>query len=139
MSSTTQVKHTGTVVSMTDKEVTVEMVNRSACATCRAKTLCSLSEQKEKRITLPLAAGVCWRVGEEVEVSLRASLGYWAVFLMYVLPLIALLIVLFLLHALGISEWITGLSALAAPLFCYGVVWLFRDRIGKQYTFVLQK
>ena len=131
--------HTGKVVSATGSEVWVEIVNQSACAHCRAKTLCSLSEQKEKQVSVPIKLGDCWSVGEEVEVSMRASLGYWAVFLMYVLPLIVLLIVLFSLNALGAPEWLTGLGALAAPLFCFGVVWLFRDRIGKQYTFVLQK
>lgn len=121
------IEHKATVVSVTDKEILVEIIQQSACAHCRAKTLCSLSEQKEKRITLPRQAGQNWSVGEEVTVCLKSSLGLKAVFLMYVLPLIALLAVLFTLNYFNVSELITGLAALAAPLLYYGVVWFFRD------------
>ena len=134
-----RIEHKGTVVSVTDEQIVVEIINRSACAECKAKGLCSLSEQKEKRIEAAPLPGQSWSVGEEARVSLKTSLGFRAVFLMYVLPLMVLLAVLFTLHALGVSELLTGLAALAAPLVCYWVVWLFRDRIGREYVFVLEK
>ena len=133
------IEHKATVVLVSEQEVWVEIIQQSACASCRAKTLCSLSEQKEKRLALPRQAGQNWSVGEEVTVCLSTSLGLKAVFLMYVLPLIVLLAVLFSLSALGVSEWITGLAAFAAPLLCYGMVWLFRDRIGQKCVLVLQE
>ncbi|MCL1973197.1 MAG: SoxR reducing system RseC family protein [Bacteroidetes bacterium] len=133
------IEHKGTVISVTDQEVLVEIPQQSACASCRARTLCSLSEQTEKRIALPLLPGQHWSVGAEVMVSLSTSLGFKAVFLMYVLPLLSLLAVLFTLSYFKVSELVTGLAALTAPLLCYGVVWLFRDRIGKRCVFVLQK
>jgi len=139
MAAPRHIQHQGTVVSVTEQEVLVEIINRSACAGCRAKAVCSMSEQKEKHIAIAPLPGQSWGVGEEVLVTLRASLGFRAVLLMYVLPLIVLLVVLFTLNALGVPELVTGLAALAAPALCYWVVWLFRERIGREYVFVLEK
>jgi len=98
-----------------------------------------MSEQNEKLIPLPIKAGESWLEGEEVEVSLRASLSYKAVILMYVMPLIALLAVLFGMTYTGASELLSGLAALLAPMICYFIVWLFRDRIQKSYIFSIEK
>jgi len=139
MADYSRIQHKGTVISVTEQQVLVEIINRTACAGCRAKTLCSLSEQKEKQIAIASLPGQSWSIGEEVIVSLKTSLGFRAVLLMYLLPLLVLLTVLFTLSSLGVSELITGLAALVAPAFCYLVVWLFRDRIGRKYVFVLEK
>ena len=128
------IEHNATVVAVTDREVLVAMIHQSSCASCRAKTLCSMSEQKEELTSLPLLPGQKLHVGEEVIVSLRSSLGLKAVFLMYVLPLFALLAVLCTLSYFNVSELVTGLAALIAPLSCYFIVWLFRERIGKEYV-----
>jgi len=139
MAAPRHIQHQGTVVSVTEQEVLVEIINRSACAACRAKAVCSMSEQKEKHIAITPLPGQSWKVGEDAIVSLRTSLGFRAVFLMYVLPSIVLLAVLFTLSSFGLPELLTGLAALAAPALCYWVVWLFRERIGKNYVFVLEK
>jgi len=133
------VEHKGRIVSIEDQMVCVEIVNTSACASCRAKTLCSMSDKKEKLLRLPLGAGQSWEIGEEVVVSLRGSLGLKAVFLVYIVPLLALLAVLFGLSFAGTPDWVTGLTALVVPLFCYFVVWIYRDKIEKEYIFVLNK
>ena len=133
------IAHKGRIVSIEGQVVGVEIVTASACDSCRAKTLCSMSDQKEKLLRLPLGAGQSWEMGEEVVVSLRGSLGLKAVLLVYIVPLLALLAALFGLSFAGVPDWITGLTALVVPLFCYFVVWLFRDRIEKEYIFVLNK
>jgi sigma-E factor negative regulatory protein RseC len=133
------ITHTGKIVAIKEKTIAVEIVNISSCAGCRAKTFCSLSNQGEKLIEVPLHIGQPWEMGEEVEISLHSSLGFKAVFIIYVLPLLALLSVLFLMLFLGVSELITGLSALIAPLLCYFVVWLLRSQIEKEYIFAIEK
>ena len=133
------IEHRGKVISVTDREVLVEIVSRSACSDCKAKALCSLSEQKEKTITLPQEQRLLWHVGEEVLVGLRASLGLKAVLFAYIFPLMVLLATLFTLPYFHISEFYTGLTALMAPLFCYFLMWLFRGQIKKEVTFVLKK
>ena len=134
-----QIEHKGTVVAVTERQVSVEIINRSACEACNAKSLCSLSNQKEKTIWLPRILGQPWTPGEVVVVSLRSSMGLKAVLISYIIPLLALLAALFGLSYLGVSEWITGVVALGIPLLCYFVVWLLRDRIEKKYIFVLKK
>jgi len=133
------IEHQGTILSVADHQILVKIVSHSACAGCRAKAFCSMSDQEEKQITVPPETGETWSVGEEVLVTLQSSLGFKALFLIYLLPLIALLTTLFLLLHLGVSELFAGLSALGAAAFCYVMVWLFRDRIEKEYIFVLKK
>jgi len=133
------IEHKGTVISVTDRELVVEIINQATCIGCKAKSFCSLSGQNEKLISLPLKQNQKWNVGEEVVVELKASLGFKAVFLMYVLPLFFLLLPLFTLPYLGVSELLTGLSALMAPAIGYFFVWLFRRRIEKEYIFAAKK
>jgi len=133
------IEHKGTVISVLDQILVVEIINHATCAGCKAKSFCSLSEQNEKWISLPIKAGQTWRVGEEVMVELRSLLGFKAVFLMYLLPLLSLLLPLLTLPYLGVSELFTGLFSLTAPLLCYFFVWLFRHRIEKEYIFAAKK
>ena len=133
------IAHKGTVISVSERNIVVEVISESACAGCKSKSFCSISGQSEKVISIPRLAGEKWSVGEEVMVVLQASLGYKAVFLMYGLPLVFLLFPLFTLPYFGASELITGVTALLAPLLCYFFVWLFRRRIEKEYIFAAKK
>ena len=133
------IEHKGKVIGITEQNLYIEVVSESACAGCKAKSFCALSGQKEKIINLPHKEGQTWHTGEEVVVQLKSSLGFKAVLLMYVLPLLFLLLPLFTLPYFGVSELITGLSALLAPALCYFFVWLFRQRIEKEYIFAAKK
>ena len=133
------IEHIGKIVAIKEQTLFVEIENAAACGGCRARALCFLSDREEKLIQSPILPHQQWNIGEEVVVSLQSSLGLKAVLLMYVLPLIALLTVLFTLPYFNVSELVTGLCALVAPLFCYFAAWLFRERIEKRYTFVLEK
>ena len=133
------IEHKGTVVSVTDEHILVEVINQSACAGCKAKSFCSLSGQSEKIISIPNQPDTVWHTGEEVMVEIKESLGFKALFLMYILPLLFLLIPLLTLPHFGVSELFTGLSALFAPILCYFFVWLFRRRIEKEVIFAAKK
>ena len=130
--------HTGKVVSMTPTMTTVQIVSQSACSECHAAGLCGLSEYTEKAIEVPTRPSATYGVGDEVQVVLKASMGFKAVWIAYFLPLVVLLAVALGLIALGVPELVSGLAGLGAVALYYLVVWLLRDRLRNEYVFTIQ-
>ena len=130
--------HTGKVVSMTPKTTTVQIVSQSACSECHAAGLCGLSEYTEKAVEVPTSPSATYGVGDEVQVVLKASMGFKAVWIAYFLPLVVLLAITLGLIALGVPEVVSGLAGLGAVALYYLIVWLRRDRIRNEYVFTIQ-
>ena len=135
MSSYSEISHRGRIVSITPEVTTVEIVSESACAACHAKGLCSLGDSKVKQVELPTRGWDNYTVGQEVSVVLRATMGHKAVWLAYVVPLIILVAVLLGILSAGGSELSAGLGAIGAVALYYGVIWLLRERLRKEYVF----
>ena len=130
--------HTGKVVSMTPKTTTVQIVSQSACSECHAAGLCGLSEYTEKAVEVPTSPSATYGVGDEVQVVLKASMGFKAVWIAYFLPLVVLLAITLGLIALGVPEVASGLAGLGAVALYYLIVWLRRDRLRNEYVFTIQ-
>ena len=130
--------HTGKVVSMTPTMTTVQIVSQSACSECHAAGLCGLSEYTEKAVEVPTSPSATYGVGDEVQVVLKASMGFKAVWIAYVLPLVVLLAVALGLIALGVPEVVSGLAGIGAVALYYLVIWLLRDRLRNEYVFTIQ-
>ena len=133
-----QITHKGRIVAIDPDITTLEIIAESACASCHAKGLCGLGEEKVKQIQVRTSAWTPRQVGDEVEVVLKKSMGYKAVFIAYGLPLVVLFAALMLLGALGVGELWAGLGALGAVAVCYFVLFLFRNKISKDYSFFLK-
>ncbi|MBQ1683501.1 MAG: SoxR reducing system RseC family protein [Bacteroidales bacterium] len=133
-----QITHKGRIVAIDPDITTIEIIAESACASCHAKGLCGLGEEKVKQIQVRTSAWTPRQVGDEVEVVLKKSMGYKAVFIAYGLPLVVLFAALMLLGALGVGELWAGLGALGAVAVCYFVLFLFRNKISKDYSFFLK-
>ena len=130
--------HTGKVVSMTPQTTTVQIVSHAACSECHAAGLCGLSEYTEKAIEVPVDPYATYGVGDEVQVVLKASMGFKAVWIAYFLPLVVLLAVALGLIALGVPEVVSGLAGIGAVALYYLGVWLLRDRLRNEYVFTIQ-
>ncbi len=135
MSSYSEITHRGRIVSITPEYTTVEIVSESACAACHAKGLCSLGDSKIKQVEVPTRGWDNYTVGQEVSVVLRATMGHKAVWLAYVVPLLVLVAALLGILSAGGSELAAGLGAIGAVAAYYGVIWLLRDRLRKEYVF----
>ena len=133
-----QITHKGRIVAIDPDITTIEIIAESACASCHAKGLCGLGEEEVKQIQVRTSAWTPRQVGDEVEVVLKKSMGYKAVFIAYGLPLVVLFAALMLLGALGVGELWAGLGALGAVAVCYFVLFLFRNKISKDYSFFLK-
>ncbi|MBO6169363.1 MAG: SoxR reducing system RseC family protein [Bacteroidales bacterium] len=133
-----QITHKGRIVAIDPEITTIEIIAESACASCHAKGLCGLGEEKVKQVQVRTSPWTQRAVGDEVEVVLKKAMGYKAVFIAYGLPLVVLFVTLMLLGALGVGELYAGIGALGAVALCYLVLFLFRNKISKDYSFFLK-
>ena len=133
-----EITHKGRIVALDPEITTIEILAESACSACHAKGLCGLGEEKVKQIQVRTSAWHPRQVGDEVEVVLKKAMGYKAVFIAYGMPLVVLFVALMLLTALGVGELYAGLGALGAVAVCYLVIFLFRNKLSKEYSFYLK-
>lgn len=133
------ISHMGKVTEVTETAVTVEIVSRSACSSCSASGLCSMSEAVRKQVRVPAVPGETYEVGEEVEVCLAPSAGMKAVVTAYVIPLFILLILCVSLSYSGLNELIAGLAGICGVALYYLVIHLTGGRSARKYAFYIRK
>jgi len=132
------VSHKGRIVRITPQTTTVAIEQHAACGQCHAAGLCGMADVTEKAVQVPTNPYASYGVGDEVEVVLKASMGMKAVWLGYFLPLVVLLGVILGLVALGVAEVPAGLSGIGAVAVYYLLLWLFRNRLKKEYVFTIK-
>lgn len=109
------------------------------CASCHAKSVCGAGDSEIKFIQVPNDSGETYQVGEEVIIRMVPSMGYKAVWLSYVIPLIILMILLLYLPNLNLSELWVGLIALSSIGIYYFIIYLFRGKIANKFVFTIAK
>ncbi|MFH2140954.1 MAG: SoxR reducing system RseC family protein, partial [Bacteroidota bacterium] len=108
MQPSKEVTHKGIIDIIESDLVRINFYSISACGSCHAKGLCAMSEMQEKTIEIKGNFN-SFSIGEEVDVVMKLSQGFKALFLGYIIPFIILLISLISLLSLTKME---GLSAL---------------------------
>ena len=139
MSREKSVAHKGTIIEITPECIRVEIINKSMCAACHAKGFCSAGDTKDKIIDVEYYNNGEFAVGDEVEVIMNRSMGFKAVWISYVVPLVILLIFLLTLQGLGFSELHSGLFALLSVCVYYLLVYLFKDKLANKFVFTIVK
>lgn len=134
-----KIRHSGKIVSVNSGTLTVEIIRTEACASCHAASMCSMSSQTVRTISVDVYDAENWTVGEEVNVSLVARMGMKAVRICYIYPLFVLLAAMGLLKWLTGSDLLCGLGAIAAVAVYYLAVYSVRDRFRKEYVFMVEK
>lgn len=137
-----RISHEGIITAISETAAEVEILNKSACAGCHAKAVCSASDEQVKTIEVPLtlaSLSAHFQVGDRVLVILAPSLGTKAVFLAYGIPLILLLLAMVIASACGLSELYVGLTGIAVVIFYYLVLAFFKDKLKKEFTFSIEK
>ena len=130
------IRHEGIVESIGAKSCLVRILQASACSSCSARQLCRSSESKEKVIEVK-GHYPTLQVGDNVTLIGSVRQGLRASVLAYIIPLIIMLIALFVGTRLGGD----GIGALAALLFLaiyYGILFLFRDKLDKHFSFKIE-
>lgn len=134
------IKHLGIVESIDGPHVRVKILQSSACSSCSVKGHCNISETKEKIIDIfdGEKARYC-TVGQQVMVCGTTSMGMKAVFLAFVLPFLVLLAALFVtMRVTDGDEAISALVSLCTLIPYYILIYLFRNKISRTFSFTLE-
>jgi len=136
--SNDRINHDGIVTEVTDTKVIAEILVSEACGTCQAKGLCH-TQGKRVRIEAPRSQESDITVGDSVNVSMTSSLAMSSVLLAYVAPLLIMFAVMFSLIAITGSQDMGCLIGLATLPLYYGVLYLLRDRLRRNFSFEISK
>ncbi|MGC9373897.1 MAG: SoxR reducing system RseC family protein [Bacteroidales bacterium] len=138
MSHSKSIEHRGRIESIKGNQIKVRFLAQSACASCHAKGFCSAADMQEKVVDV-FDQPHQYKVGETVNIVLRQSLGFKALWLGYVLPFLLVLSVLIILSVTTKNEVISGVGALSVLVPYYTILYYTRNKVQKQFTFTLHK
>jgi sigma-E factor negative regulatory protein RseC len=131
----TDIRHEGVIDSIEGQDVIVRITQSSACGGCQARSICHAAESKDKLVEVHCADAGSFDVGQTVTVAGAESLGLKAVTFAFGLPLVLLLAALVTAMAVAGSEKVAAMAALGILVPYYLVLFLFRDRIKKDFQF----
>lgn len=132
------IRHNGIVLSTDGELAHVEIVQTSACAACKARSMCMSAESQQKIIDARMAEPL--KPGDRVEVMVHEHLAWRAVLLAYVMPFLVMLAVIAGLdYATDWSEAVVGSLSLCSIALYYLILSLFRHRLQKQFSFSARK
>ena len=132
------VSHEGVITKLTDTEVEVKIVSMSACASCHAQSACTMSDMKEKIVTVPRPEGQALQLFQKVTVTMGVGQGNLAAILAYLVPLILLVVVLFAALALGAGEGLAALIGIAAMVPYYLLLYWKRDKLKRRFRYEIE-
>lgn len=133
------IEHEGIITHIYPGHIRVRIVQNSACSGCHAASACTLSDKKEKDIDINTVDTDAYRCGDRVTVGMAATLGKKAVLLSAIYPFCCLFLILLLaLYLTGNEIW-SGITALASLIPYYIILYLFRNKIKKEFVFTLRR
>jgi sigma-E factor negative regulatory protein RseC len=138
MNSSVCFEQRGIIESVHKNRITVRIDRASACGSCSAKGMCNLAESAESLIEIDDSTQL-FSVGEWVRVSMSRSMGNKAILFGYFIPFVLLISTLLIVSACGLPEWIAGLLSLLILVPWYIVLYIFRERLRKTFTFSIHK
>lgn len=137
MSKKNEIVHTGKIVDINPDFTTVEIMVSSACSECHAKGICGVSEMEEKVIMVPTDPYELRQVGDVVQVKTKMTMGFKAIWISYVIPLVILMILVLSLSIVVENEFLRGGIAIAGVGLYYLLIWLLRGKLANQFEFYI--
>lgn len=132
------IRHEGIVTSINGELAHVQIVQTSACAACKAKSMCMSAESQAKEMDVLMLDVM--QVGDKVEVEVRERLAWKAVLLAYILPFIVMIGIIALLDfATEWSEAIIGTLSLCGIALYYIILGFFKHKLQRQFVFTARK
>jgi sigma-E factor negative regulatory protein RseC len=133
------ISHKGIISEIDRETIRVSIIVESACASCHAKGMCTIADTAEKVIEVRNRKPGQFKVGDNVQVAMKKSLGLKAVFYGYLLPFLVLLFTLLLVYESTGSEATAGSIALLILFPYYFGLYMLRDRLKARFEFDIYK
>lgn len=135
------IEHQGVVDSIEGCRVRVSVLQQSACSGCKARSLCSSSESKERFMEVyEQDAGRKYSVGERVCVCGTLSMGKQAVMFAFGLPLLltvlSLCLAIAVLHMAELAA--VGLWLMLMAIY-FSALYACRGKMEKRFALWIKK
>src|SRR5690554_1413871 len=132
------IEHEGIIEKINGFQITVRIVQQSACSTCHAKGACMAADTKDKRVDISDYTGR-FSENERVIIEGKESIGYKAVYWAFVLPLIILIVMLVLITSVwDFSETEAAISSMIALAPYYFLLYLLRNKMANTFRFSIK-
>jgi sigma-E factor negative regulatory protein RseC len=138
MGSTDCFDQTGIIEDIKENSVLVRFQSAPACGNCLAKSVCAPGSAGKNLIEIPQKTKT-YSVGDSVKILITKSMGLKALFLGYLLPFLMVLFLLVLTKIVGMNDLVSGLVSLSVLMPYYLCLYLFREKVNKQFIFTLTK
>lgn len=132
------IEQKGTIEEIAGNRIRVRMKTISACENCKTKSVCNFIDTQNSSVDV-IDESRNYSIGEEVNIRITKSLGYKALFLGYILPIILVVLFLLVFSGFGFNEIIAGIISLSVLAVYYLILYYFRDSIRKVFIFTLTK
>ena len=133
----TKISHSGVIERIEKDKVQVRIVQSSACGACKVAGYCHAAESKEKIIDVYRPANGL-KVGDVVTVTASMKIASQALLLGFAIPFVLLVLTLIVVLLLTGNEAAAGLSAVAAQIPYYGVLYLLRKYLRDKFAFEIE-
>ncbi len=133
------IEHPGVVEGVSGRNVLVRIKSRTACGDCKSRSYCGLQDVKDKIIEIETSKAANYKIGQKITVTLKQSLGYKAILLGYIVPLVILLLALIVMLALTGDEPLSALVAVLLMVPYYVMVYLKRDKLRRTFNFHIKE
>ena len=133
------IENEGIIEKISGDQITVRIIQKSACSACHAKAACMAADSKEKLVNISDSSGQ-FNEKELVIIEGKESIGYNAVLWAFATPLIILISILVLsLNYLKLSETEAALSSIIALAPYYLILYLLRNKMANSFKFSIKK
>ncbi len=132
------VSHRGVVTKVTDGELEVRILSKSACAACHIKSACNIAEMQEKIVILPKPEDSDFKDGDEVEINMTVAQGNKAVLFAYLIPAVLVIAMIFILNAMNLEQGLNALISIGILVPYYFVVYLFRNKLKEKFQYRIE-
>ncbi len=100
------------IISIKDNLLSCTINCAEACQGCAARKVCSADGKGSQKDISLYSDNSNHKVGDIITLEVSTAMGLKAVLLAYILPVILILLLIIILKEMGVSELISGLSAL---------------------------
>lgn len=133
------IEHKGIIEKISGNQITVRIIQKSACSACHAKGACMAADSKEKLVNVSDSSGLYYEK-ELVVIEGKESIGYKAVLLAFAIPLIILITSLISTSIyLDFNETKAALFSIISLAPYYFILYLFRNKMANSFKFSIKK
>lgn len=133
------IEHKGIIEKINGNQITVRIIQQSACSACHAKGMCMAADTKEKLVNVSDTTGLFFE-NEQVIIEGKESIGWKAILWAFVIPLIILITTLIITSTyLDFNETKAALSSIISLAPYYIVLYMLRNKMANTFKFSIKK